>query len=49
MIDIIETLAIGFSVFLVAGTILSFVAFMRYIAHKEKKIIAEYREQEQGD
>ena len=48
MTDVIETLAIGFSVALVAGTVFGFVAFMRYIAHKEKKILAEY-EQEKGE
>ncbi|MEM7116571.1 MAG: hypothetical protein AAF614_29320 [Chloroflexota bacterium] len=48
MTDVIETIAIIFAVALVAGTILSFVAFMRHIAHKEKEIIAKY-EKENGN
>ncbi|MCA9999383.1 MAG: hypothetical protein KDE56_26655 [Anaerolineales bacterium] len=39
----LEAIAIGFSIALILGTILSFVGFMRYINHKEKQILAQYR------
>jgi hypothetical protein len=41
----LETIAIGFSIALILGTILSFVAFMRYINHKEKQVLSEYQAQ----
>lgn len=39
----LEAIAIGFSVMLILGTILSFVGFMRYINHKEKQLLAQYQ------
>ncbi len=39
MHDAIEALAIGFSLFLIFGTIAVFIILMRYIAYKEKQAL----------
>lgn len=41
MQDAVEALAIGFSLFLVFGTIAVFVILMRYIAYKEKQALEQ--------
>ena len=41
MQDAIEALAIGFSLFLVFGTVAVFVILMRYIAYKEKQALEQ--------
>ena len=46
MHDAIETLAIGFSIFLVFGTIGGFILTMRYIAYKEKEALNRISEKE---
>ncbi len=46
MQDAIEALAIGFSLFLVFGTIGGFILTMRYIAYKEKEALHKLSEKE---
>ena len=41
MQDAIEALAIGFSLFLVFGTVAVFITVMRYIAYKEKQALEQ--------
>ena len=43
----IEALAIGFSIFLVFGTIGTFILIMRYIAYKEKEALNNLSEQKE--
>lgn len=45
----LETIAIGFSIALILGTILAFVAFIRYINHKEKQLLTNYPPQEKKE
>ena len=43
--DFIEPLVIGFTIALIFSIILGFIAFMRYIAQKEKRMLAEYNKE----
>ena len=42
MQDVIEGMAIAFSLLLIFGTITSFVLFMWYIGRKERMVLEEY-------
>ena len=43
MHDVIEGMVIAFSLFMVFGIIISFVAVMWVIGRKERKVIEEYK------
>lgn len=48
MQDAIEALAIGFSLFLVFGTVAVFIVLIRYIAYKEKQALEQLDAQKES-
>ena len=49
MQDVIEGLAIAFSLFMIFGVILSFVVIMWVIGRKERKVIEDYTKNRGAD